>query len=91
VNLPRGGSGGSEASGIIVTATADGRVEVNGQRVERAALPAALASALAASAEKRVVLQGDRRVILDDAVQIMTAAKEAGAERISIATEPGTK
>jgi biopolymer transport protein ExbD len=88
VNLPRAGSGGAEAEGIVVTATADGQLEVNGQAVEREQLLPALAAALADSVDKRVVLQGDRQVILEDAVQIMTIAKEAGAEKIAIATEP---
>lgn len=88
VNLPRAGSGGAEAEGIVVTATADGQLEVNGQAVEREQLLTALAAALADTVDKRVVLQGDRQVILEDAVQIMTIAKEAGAEKIAIATEP---
>jgi biopolymer transport protein ExbD len=32
-------------------------------------------------------LRGDRHVVLEDAVQIMTIAKSAGAEKIAIATE----
>jgi biopolymer transport protein ExbD len=88
VNLPRAGSGGAEPSGVVVTATADGRIEVDGKPVERTALQEALTAALASSGEKRIVLQGDRQVILEDAVQIMTIAKQAGAEKISIATEP---
>ena len=91
VNLPRGGAGGSEATGIVVTATADGRIEVNGKPIERNDLQAALAGALQNTSDKRVVLQGDRQVILEDAVQIMTVAKLAGAEKISIATEPAKK
>jgi len=38
--------------------------------------------------EKHIILQGDRNVILEEAVQIMTVAKEAGADKIAIATEP---
>jgi len=89
VNLPRAGSGGSEAaSGIVVTATAEGKLEVNGDAVERDQLLPALEKALQKSDDKRIVLQGDREVILEDAVQIMTIAKQAGAEKIAIATEP---
>lgn len=88
VNLPRAGGGGAEPSGIIVTATASGKLEVNGKPVERAQLQAALESAIKETGDKRIVLQGDRQVILEDAVQIMTIAKQAGAEKIAIATEP---
>lgn len=88
VNLPRAGSGGGEPSGVIVTATADQRVEVNGKIVALDGLRAALQAALEGSPEHTVILQGDRSVVLERAVQIMTIAKEAGAERISIATAP---
>lgn len=88
VNLPRAGSGGGEPSGVTVTATADQRVEVNGKQVGLDGLKQALAGALEGAPEKTVILQGDRNVVLERAVQIMTIAKEAGAERISIATAP---
>jgi biopolymer transport protein ExbD len=91
VNLPRAGAGGSEATGIVVTATADGKIEVDGKPVDRNDLQAVLQSALAGSPDKRIVLQGDRQVVLEEAVQIMTVAKQAGAEKISIATEPAKK
>jgi biopolymer transport protein ExbD len=88
VNLPRAGAGGGEPSGIVVTATADQHIEVNGTPVAFDGLGRALAGALATSTDRNVILQGDRSVILEQAVQIMTIAKEAGAERISIATTP---
>ncbi|MBI3785410.1 MAG: biopolymer transporter ExbD [Deltaproteobacteria bacterium] len=88
VNLPRAGSGSGEASGIIITATADRRVEVNGKPVPLDGLRAALEATFQTSPERTVILQGDRNVVLEQAVQIMTIAKEAGAEKISIATAP---
>jgi len=88
VNLPRAGAGGGEPAGIIVTATADHRIEVNGQPVALEALEATLREALLKSPDGSVILQGDKSVVLEQAVQIMTVAKEAGAQRISIATAP---
>lgn len=88
VNLPRAGTGPVEPAGVVVTATADHQIEVNGKPVSSQALPAALREALAGSTDKRVILRGDRRVVLEDAVQIMTVAKQAGADKIAIATEP---
>ncbi|MBI1815610.1 MAG: biopolymer transporter ExbD [Deltaproteobacteria bacterium] len=88
VNLPRAGTGGSEPASIIITATADHRIELNGKTVALDALRSALQAALEKATEKHVILQGDRTVILEDAVQIMTIAKEAGAEKLAIATEP---
>ena len=91
VNLPRAASGGAEPSGIIVTATADHRVELNGKPVPMEDLRTALETAFQKGAEHNVILQGDRNVVLEQAVQIMTIAKEAGAEKISIATAPPEK
>jgi len=88
VNLPRAGSGGSESSGIIVTATSDQRVEVNGQQVGLDGLRHALQEAMTRTGDSTVILQGDRNVVLERAVQIMSIAKEAGASKISIATAP---
>lgn len=88
VNLPRAGAGGAEPSGIIVTATADHRIELNGKAVELDGLRAALDAAFQKGTERSVILQGDRNVVLEQAVQIMTIAKEAGAEKIAIATAP---
>ncbi len=91
VNLPRAGAGGAEPSGIIVTATADHHIELNGKPVELDGLRAALDAAFQKGPERSVILQGDRNVVLEQAVQIMTIAKEAGAERIAIATAPVEK
>jgi biopolymer transport protein ExbD len=91
VNLPRAGSGGSETSGVLVTATSDQRVEVNGQQVGLDGLRQALQEAMAKSGDKTVILQGDRSVVLERAVQIMSIAKDAGAMKISIATAPPEK
>jgi len=91
VNLPRAGAGGAEPSGIIITATADHRIELNGKPIPLEGLRAALEASLQHSPQHNVILQGDRSVVLEQAVQIMTIAKEAGAERISIATAPPEK
>lgn len=88
VNLPRAQSGPAGPTGVVVTATADHRLAVNGKTVALDGLATALAGALAAAPEKSVILQGDRSVVLEDAVRIMTIAKSAGAEKIAIATEP---
>ena len=87
VTLPRAGTGGASSGRIIVTATADHHIEVNGTPVQLEALRSALQAELA-TGDKYVVLQGDRSIILDDAVQIMSITREAGAESIAIATQP---
>jgi biopolymer transport protein ExbD len=88
VNLPRAGAGNAEASGIVITATADRRIELNGKPVLMEDLRTALETALQKGTDRGVILQGDREVVLEQAVQIMSIAKEAGAEKIAIATAP---
>ncbi len=88
VNLPHAGAGGAEPSGVIVTATVDHRIELNGKSVALDGLRAALEGVFQRGSERNVILQGDRNVVLEQAVQIMTIAKEAGAEKIAIATAP---
>ena len=88
LNLPRAGSGGSETSGVLVTATSDERIEVNGQQVGFDGLQQALHDAMEKTGDSTVILQGDRSVVLERAVHIMSVAKEAGATKISIATAP---
>ena len=88
VNLPRAGAGNAEPSGVIVTATADSRIELNGKPVVMEGLRDALQATFEKGSERNVILQGDRSVVLEQAVQIMTIAKEAGADKIAIATAP---
>ena len=91
VSLPSTQSGNPETAGITITATANHTIELNGVTVERDQLRAALATALENRDDKAVILRGDRSIILEDAVQLMTIAREAGAERLAIATTPAGK
>ena len=92
VNLPHAGATNAGPGSIIVTATADRRVELNGIPVQMDMLASALQKEMARTDNKYVVLQGDRSIVLQDAVEIMAIAREAGAESIAIATTPkGTK
>ena len=91
VSLPSAEKGNPETTGLTITATANHTIELNGVTVERAELRDALAKALANRDDKGVILRGDRNIILEDAVQLMTIAREAGAERLAIATAPPGK
>jgi biopolymer transport protein ExbD len=91
VSLPSAESGNPEATGITITATAQHTLELNGVTVERAKLRDELSKALATREDKAVILRGDRTIILEDAVQLMTIAREAGADRLAIATTPAGK
>jgi len=91
VSLPSAQSGSPESAGLTLTATADHTLELNGVAVARDKLPDVLSKALAAREDKAVILRGDRTIILEDAVQLMTIAREAGAEKLAIATTPPGK
>jgi len=91
VSLPSSEKGNAEAVGVTITATANHTLELNGETVERAGLRDALAKALEGREDKSVILRGDRTIILEDAVQLMTIAREAGADKLAIATTPAGK
>ena len=91
VSLPSAERGSPETTGLTLTATANHTLELNGVTVERSQLRDELAKALATREDKAVILRGDRNIILEDAVQLMSIAREAGAERLAIATTPPGK
>ncbi len=91
VDLPRTDAAAGEASGVVVTATAEGRLEVDGRSLGMNELGDALSAAFQRGGSRSVVLRGDRALVLEQAVQIMTIAKAAGADKIAIATAPAPR
>ena len=85
VNLPEAASTSSETRGVVVTVDQEEQIFVEGKVVEREQLGAALQSAIAEAPVKRVVLEGDRDVILGDVVHILDEARTAGATEVAIA------
>ena len=65
----------------IVPSTEEGR------RVSEQGLQKALEKELAKSTDKTVIFEGDKNVLLGEAVKVLDMAKKAGAEKISIAAE----
>jgi biopolymer transport protein ExbD len=88
VNLPSSAVASSTPQGVNVTMTADGLIQVNDDVVKTENLPAALKAALAKQREKVVILRGDRKVLLGEAVNILDVAQQAGATGIALATKP---
>jgi len=88
VDLPSSAVASTTPSGVNVTVTAAGEIQVNEKTVGAAQLPAALKAALDASREKIVILRGDRKVLLGQAVNILDVAQEAGAKGFALATKP---
>lgn len=89
VNLPKAQQVVEEARGLTVTVTADGRLFVNQLAVDKAQLEPTLRDLLTDDPKKLVILQGDETVVLGQAVDILQAAKRAGAAAVSIAAQKG--
>ena len=88
VDLPSSADASTTPSGVNVTVTSTGAIEVDGVEVAEANLPAALKVALDKAREKIVILRGDKKVLLGQAVNILDIAQEAGAKGIALATKP---
>lgn len=71
----------------FVTISAEGEISVNSTKVTDADLESVLKSTLDASPEKIVIIRGDEQIVLGKAVQIMDAARTAGATKIALATK----
>lgn len=89
VNLPKAQQVVEEARGLTVTVTADGRLFVNQLAVDKTQLEPTLRDLLTDDPKKLVILQGDETVVLGQAVDVLQAAKRAGAAAVSIAAQKG--
>jgi len=87
VNLPKAVATKSETRGTTVTLTPKKEIYVNQKKVTEEGLEPALKEALAASADKIVILRGDKDVLFGDTVRVMSMIKRAGASEIAIAAE----
>jgi biopolymer transport protein ExbD len=91
IKLPAAATGTTEASlGITVLVNKSGQIELNGTRVELDRLKPALSAKLKESSDKTVLLKADGETLHEVVVQVLDIAKEAGASKLSIATEPGS-
>jgi len=90
VNLPKAVATKSETRGTTVTLTPKKEIYLNQKKVTEDTLEPALKEALAASAEKIVILRGDKDVLSGDTVKVMSMIKRAGASEIAIAAEVET-
>jgi len=88
VDLPGAEVSDTTPSGVTVTVTSEGEILVDDQTVTPDTLYAVLEEALGKSREKLVILRGDKRVLLGQAVNILDLAQKAGATGIALATRP---
>ena len=87
VNLPKAVATKTESRGTTVTLTPKHEIYVNQKKVNEESLEPALKEALNTSADKTVILRGDRDVLFGDTVKVMSIIKRAGASEIAIAAE----
>jgi biopolymer transport protein ExbD len=87
VNLPKAVATQSESRGTTVTLTPKREIFVNQKLVSEEALEKTLQETLSRSADKIVILRGDRDVLLGETVKVMSIIKRAGASEIAIAAE----
>jgi biopolymer transport protein ExbD len=91
VDLPGAEVSDTTPQGVTVTVSPDGEILVNDRAVTEGTLYAALEDALENSREKLVILRGDKKVLLGQAVNILDLAQQAGATGIALATKPPPK
>ena len=88
IDLPGAEVSDNTPQGVTVTVEKDGQMLVNDVPTPEAQLYSALEKALADTREKLVILRGDRKVLLGQAVNILDLAQQAGATGIALATKP---
>lgn len=88
VDLPSSAVSDATPSGVNVTVTAAGEIQVDDQTVTADELPAVLKARLEKAREKVVILRGDQKVMLGQAVNILDVAQQAGAQGFALATKP---
>ncbi len=89
VRLPKALTATPEpGSSITIAVSEAGMIELNGQAVSVDRLHDRLTKEFAESAERSVVLRADGATRHSIVVRVLDIARLAGAERLSIATEP---
>jgi len=91
VDLPGAAVSDATPQGVTVTVQPGGEMMVNDTSVTEANLYAALENALKDSRDKIVILRGDKKVLLGQAVNILDLAQQAGATGIALATKKPPK
>ena len=93
VELPKADASASQAQpgGVVLTLLPNGGMKLNDAPIKAGdwdGFEASLHKLLLETKEKLVILEGDRRVLLGSAIEIMNRAKRAGAQKFAIATAP---
>ena len=91
IDLPGAEVSDTTPQGVTVTVDESGGILINDKPVSNDALFGELESALSNAREKLVILRGDKKVLLGQAVNILDLAQQAGAKGIALATNPPAK
>lgn len=73
---------------LVVSLDKDGRVFIAGQEVDSGRLPEMLARLLEGRPNRNVVIRADKALALEFVVRAMAAARDAGADKLLLATQP---
>jgi len=77
-----------ESQESVVLVSADGRLALDGEVMERAALEAAIAERMSQDPAPRIRLKADGRAEATGVVAVMEWLREAGVERLKLLTVP---
>ena len=91
IDLPGAEVSDTTPQGVTVTVDETGGILINDKPVPNELLFQELEAALADAREKLVILRGDKKVLLGQAVNILDLAQQAGAKGIALATKPPAK
>ena len=87
INLPQVQETQLEPRQIVITVTPQKEIFVNNNPTTLADLETVMRPMVSAQPDIPVVLEGDKDVILGEAVKILSIAQRAGATQIAIAAE----
>jgi biopolymer transport protein ExbD len=87
INLPQVQETESEPRQIVITVTPQREIFINNMPTTLADLETVLRPLVAAQKDIPVILEGDKDVILGEAVKVLSIAQRAGATQIAIAAE----
>ena len=91
IDLPGAEVSDATPQGVTVTVSPDGGILVNDEPTRESDLFTVLSAKLKDTREKIVILRGDKKVLLGQAVNILDLAQQAGATGIALATKPPPK
>jgi biopolymer transport protein ExbD len=89
LKLPHAETSGEEiGTGLIVSITGDGVYYLNDRTVERSELGREIKAELKSTKNNVLILKADKTVSHGLVVEVLDLARGAGAEKLSIATDP---